>query len=89
MIQKSQERVKISAENIEDFSDYLTDYIPNHVDWIKKGNEKLEYSVRQNKKIDREAISQLVVGVHNLSLDLEELCDLLLKISDETDKNSC
>ena len=80
--------VKFSEENLEDFSDYLTDYIPNHVDWIRKGNEKLVYSVTQDKKLDREAISQIIVGVRNLSLDFEELCDILLKISDEIDKNA-
>ena len=41
LIQTSQVMVKFSEENLEDFSDYLTDYIPNHVDWIRKGNEKL------------------------------------------------
>lgn len=88
LIQTSQVMVKFSEENLEDFSDYLTDYIPNHVDWIRKGNEKLVYSVTQDKKLDREAISQIIVGVRNLSLDFEELCDILLKISDEIDKNA-
>ena len=36
LIQTSQVMVKFSEENLEDFSDYLTDYIPNHVDWIRK-----------------------------------------------------
>ena len=88
LIQTSQVMVKFSEENLEDFSDYLTDYIPNHVDWIRKGNEKLVYSVTQDIKLDREAISQIIVGVRNLSLDFEELCDILLKISDEIDKNA-
>lgn len=87
LIQASQVMLKFSEENLEDFSDYLTDYIPNHVDWIRKGNEKFVYSITQDKKLDREAISQIIVGVRNLSLDFEELCDILLRISDEIDKN--
>ena len=85
LIQTSQSEVKFPVEDLGDFADYLSDYIPNHVDWIKKGNEKLANSIIQGKKIDREAFSQLIVGVRNLALDFEELCDMLLKISDEID----
>ena len=85
LIQTSQSEVKFPVEDLGDFADYLSDYIPNHVDWLKKGNEKVANSITQDKKIDREAISQLIVGVRNLALDFEELCDMLLKISDEID----
>ena len=85
LIQTSQSEVKFPVDDLGDFADYLSDYIPNHVDWIKKGNEKLANFIIQGKKIDREAFSQLIVGVRNLALDFEELCDMLLKISDEID----
>lgn len=85
LIQTSQSEVKFPVDDLGDFADYLSDYIPNHVDWIKKGNEKLSNSIIQGKKIDREAFPQLIVGVRNLALDFEELCDMLLKISDEID----
>lgn len=92
LIQTSQSEVKFPVEDLGDFadylSDYLSDYIPNHVDWLKKGNEKLANSITQDKKIDREAISQLIVGVRNLALDFEELCDILLRLSDEIDRSS-
>ena len=84
LIQTSQSEVKFPVEDLGD----LSDYIPNHVDWLKKGNEKLANSITQNKKIDREAISQLIVGVGNLALDFEELCDILLRLSDEIDRSS-
>lgn len=88
LIQTSQSEVKFPVDDLGDFADYLSDYIPNHVDWLKKGNEKLANSITQNKKIDREAISQLIVGVGNLALDFEELCDILLRLSDEIDRSS-
>ena len=56
--------------------------------WLKKGNEKVANSITQDKKIDREAISQLIVGVRNLALDFEELCDILFRLSDEIDRES-
>ena len=88
LIQTSQSEVKFPVDDLGDFSDYLSDYIPNHVDWLKKGNEKLANSIKQDKKIDREAISQLIVGVRNLALDFEELCDILFRLSDEIDRES-
>ena len=88
LIQTSQADVPFSEDVLEDFTDYLRDYIPNHVDWLKKGNEKLANSIKQDKKIDREAISQLIVGVRNLALDFEELCDILFRLSDEIDRES-
>ena len=88
LIQTSQAELKFPVDDLDDFSDYLSDYIPNHVDWLKKGNEKLANSIKQDKKIDREAISQLIVGVRNLALDFEELCDILFRLSDEIDRES-
>ena len=84
LIQTSQADVPFS----EDFTDYLRDYIPNHVGWIQKGNEKLVQSLTKDNQLDREAISQMIIGLRNLSLDFEELCDILLKLSDEIDRNS-
>ena len=83
LIQTSQAEVPFSKEALEDFTDYLRNYIPNHVCWIKKGNEKLVQSLTKDNQLDREAISQMIVGLHNLSLDYEELCDILLKLSDD------
>ena len=40
LIQTSQSEVKFPVDDLGDFADYLSDYIPNHVDWLKKGNEK-------------------------------------------------
>ena len=40
LIQTSQSEVKFPVDDLGDFADYLSDYIPNQVDWIKKGNEK-------------------------------------------------
>ena len=88
LIQTSQSELKFPVDDLGDFSDYLSDYIPNHVSWLKKGNEKLANSIKQDKKIDREAISQLIVGVRNLALDFEELCDILFRLSDEIDRES-
>ena len=88
LIQTSQSELKFPVDDLGDFSDYLSDYIPNHVDWLKKGNEKLANSIKQDKKIDREAISQLIVGVRNLALDFEELCDILFRLSDEIDRET-
>ena len=88
LIQTSHSELKFPVDDLGDFSDYLSDYIPNHVDWLKKGNEKLANSIKQDKKIDREAISQLIVGVRNLALDFEELCDILFRLSDEIDRES-
>ena len=45
LIQTSQSELKFPVDDLGDFSDYLSDYIPNHVDWIKKGNEKLANSI--------------------------------------------
>lgn len=88
LIKTSQSEVKFLVDDLDDFADYISDYIPNHVDCLKKGNEKLANSITQDKKIDREAISKLIVGVCNLALDFEELCDILLKISDQIDRSS-
>ena len=88
LIQTSQSELKFPVDDLGDFSDYLSEYIPNHVDWLKQGNEKLANSIKQDKKIDREAISQLIVGVRNLALDFEELCDILFRLSDEIDRES-
>ena len=88
LIQTSQAEVPFSEDVLEDFTDYLRDYIPNHVGWIPKGNEKLVQSLTKDNQLDREAISQMIIGLRNLSLDFEELCDILLKLSDEIDRNS-
>ena len=88
LIQTSQAEVPFSEEALEGFTDYLRAYIPNHVGWIKKGNEKLVQSLTKDNQLDREAISQMIVGLHNLSLDFEELCDILLKLSDEIDRKN-
>ena len=88
LIQTSQAEVPFSEETLEDFTDYLRDYIRNHVGWIQKGNEKLVQSLTKDNQLDREAISQMIIGLRNLSLDFEELCDILLKLSDEIDRNS-
>ena len=88
LIQTSQADVPFSEETLEDFTDYLRDYIPNLVGWIQKGNEKLVQSLTKDNQLDREAISQMIIGLRNLSLDFEELCDILLKLSDEIDRNS-
>ena len=88
LIQTSQVDVPFSEETLEDFTDYLRDYIRNHVGWIQKGNEKLVQSLTKDNQLDREAISQMIIGLRNLSLDFEELCDILLKLSDEIDRNS-
>ncbi|RSJ79592.1 hypothetical protein D8796_06025 [Streptococcus cristatus] len=88
LIQISQAEVPFSEDVLEDFTDYLRDYIPNHVGWIQKGNEKLVQSLTKDNQLDREAISQMIVGLRNLSLDFEELCDILLKLSDEIARKS-
>lgn len=88
LIQISQAEVPFSEDVLEDFTDYLRDYIPNHVGWIQKGNENLVQSLTKDNQLDREAISQMIVGLHNLSLDFEELCDILLKLSEEIDRKS-
>lgn len=36
LIQTSQSELKFPVDDLGDFSDYLSDYIPNHVDWLKK-----------------------------------------------------
>lgn len=88
LIQTSQAEVPFSEDVLEDFTDYLRDYIPNRVGWIQKGNEKLVQSLTKDNQLDREAISQMIIGLRNLSLDFEELCVILLKLSDEIDRNS-
>ena len=73
LINDSQTSNKISSTNLENIDDILNDYLPLHLKWIEKGN--------------RQAFSQLLVGVRNLYLDLEELQDLLIEVSNEIDEN--
>ena len=87
LINDSQTSNKISSTNLENIDDILNDYLPLHLKWIKKGNSWIVKSLSENRQLDRQAFSQLLVGVRNLYLDLEELQDLLIEVSNEIDEN--
>ena len=78
---------KISSTNLENIDDILNDYLPLHLKWIEKGNSWIIESLSENHQLDRQAFSQLLVGVRNLYLDLEELNDLFIEVSKELDNN--
>ena len=87
LINNSQTSNKISSTNLENINDILNDYLPLHLKWIEKGNSWIIESLSENHQLDRQAFSQLLVGVKNLYLDLEELQDLLIEVSNEIDSN--
>ena len=87
LINDSQTSNKISSTNLENIDDILNDYLPLHLKWIEKGNSWIVESLSENRQLDRQAFSQLLVGVRNLYLDLEELQDLLIEVSNEIDEN--
>ena len=87
LINDSQTSNKISSTNLENINDILNDYLPLHLKWIEKGNSWIVKSLSENRQLDRQAFSQLLVGVRNLYLDLEELQDLLIEVSNEIDSN--
>ena len=87
LINDSQTSNKISSTNLENINDILNDYLPLHLKWIEKGNSWIVKSLSENRQLDRQAFSQLLVGVRNLYLDLEELQDLLIEVSNEIDEN--
>ena len=87
LINDSQTSNKISSTNLENINDILNDYLPLHLKWIEKGNSWIVESLSENRQLDRQAFSQLLVGVRNLYLDLEELQDLLIEVSNEIDEN--
>ena len=87
LINDSQTSNKISSTNLENIDDILNDYLPLHLKWIEKGNSWIVESLSENRQLDRQAFSQLLVGVRNLYLDLEELQDLLIDVSNEIDEN--
>ena len=78
---------KISSTNLENIDDILNDYLPLHLKWIEKGNFRIIKSLSESRQLDRQAFSQLLVGVRNLYIDLEELQDLLIEVSNEIDGN--
>ena len=80
LINDNQTFNKISSTNLENIDDILNDYLPLHLKWIEKGNFRIIKSLS-------EAFSQLLVGVRNLYIDLEELQDLLIEVSNEIDGN--
>lgn len=87
LINDSQTFNKISSTNLENIDDILNDYLPLHLKWIEKGNSWIIESLSENHQLDRQAFSQLIVGVRNLYLDLEELNDLFIEVSKELDNN--
>lgn len=87
LINDSQTSNKISSTNLENIDDILNDYLPLHLKWIEKGNSWIVKSLSENRQLDRQAFSQFLVGVRNLYLDLEELQDLLIEVSNEIDEN--
>lgn len=72
---------KISSTNLENIDDILNDYLPLHLKWVEKGNSKIIKSLSESRQLDRQAFSQLLVGVRNLYLDLEELQNFDVKSS--------
>ena len=87
LINNSQTFNKISSTNLENIDDILNDYLPLHLKWVEKGNSRIIKSLSEGRQLDRQAFSQLLVGVRNLYLDLEELQDLLIDILSEIDSN--
>ena len=87
LINDNQTFNKISSTNLENIDDILNDYLPLHLKWIEKGNFRIIKSLSESRQLDRQAFSQLVVGVRNLYIDLEELQDLLIEVSNEIDGN--
>ena len=87
LINDSQTFNKITSTNLENIDDILNDYLPLHLKWIEKGNSWIIESLSENHQLDRQAFSQLLVGVRNLYLDLEELNDLFIEVSKELDNN--
>ena len=80
LINDNQTFNKISSTNLEHI-----DYLPLHLKWIEKGNFRIIKSLSESRQLDRQAFSRLLVGVRNLYLDLEELQDLLIEVSNEID----
>ena len=87
LINNSQTFNKISSTNLENIDDILNDYLPLHLKWIEKGNSGIIKSLSESRQLDRQALSQLLVGVRKLYLDLEELQDLLIEVSNDIDGN--
>ena len=85
LINDNQTFNKISSTNLENIDDILNDYLPLHLKWIEKGNFRIIKSLSESRQLDRQAFSRLLVGVRNLYLDLEELQDLLIEVSNEID----
>ncbi len=86
LINDNQTFNKISSTNLENIDDILSDYLPLHLEWIEKGNSWIVESLSENHQLDRQAFSQLLVGVRNLYLYLEEVQDLLIEVSNEIDR---
>lgn len=77
-----------SKECIQDIEDSTKIFIPRHIDWLSQAlsdmnNESLEW---ENCSDKREILSKVIVSVHNLALDFEELEEQLLEISEQFDK---
>ena len=87
LINDNQTFNKISSTNLENIDDILNDYLHLHLKWIEKGNFRIIKSLSESRQLDRQAFSQLLVGVRNLYIDLEELQDLLIEVSNEIDGN--
>ena len=87
LINDNQTFNKISSTNLENIDDILNDYLPLYLKWIEKGNFRIIKSLSESRQLDRQAFSQLLVGVRNLYIDLEELQDLLIEVSNEIDGN--
>ena len=87
LINDNQTFNKISSTNLENIDDILNDYLPLHLNWIEKGKFRIIKSLSESRQLDRQAFSQLLVGVRNLYIDLEELQDLLIEVSNEIDGN--
>lgn len=87
LINDNQTFNKISSTNLENIDNILNDYLPLHLKWIEKGNFRIIKSLSESRQLDRQAFSQLLVGVRNLYIDLEELQDLLIEVSNEIDGN--
>lgn len=85
LINDSQTFNKISSTNLENIDDILNDYLPLHLKWVEKENSRIIKSLSESRQIDRQAFSQLLVGVRNLYLDLDELQNLLIEVSNEID----
>ena len=77
----------LSEQNLYLFTKVSRDIlqIQIHLKWIKKGNSRIIKSLSESRQLDRQAFSQLLVGVRNLYLDLEGLQNLLIDVSNEID----